>query len=353
MNDGIEINKTMLQSSIESIMSKGIQIVPYPRIILPSRQKSNLPDPIMSSTFATMPNSVHMAGLMNGDTNIYQDANTPGNTDFTNSFSPLQLTSPVTNMTSSPNFVYTNSKPTTLPSTFQFVQCDANSNNSANTPVTQYHSPSHVIEGLNRQQSWTNGTTGQSMNKPVSLSCGEDSPKRRPQDLQCRLRKQRKDRKPRTPFTSSQLVSLERKFRAQKYLSVAERAEFSEGLQLTETQVKIWFQNRRAKEKRLHEAEAERQARSMGLPMPYHYQGSIIPTEFNLSGSNLYQQTAVFPQPQVHMQQHQQMQIPSTTHAATFYPPFVFPSQSVSPQYSTGQQINFKSDEQSNKLMQH
>ena len=65
-----------------------------------------------------------MAGLINGGQNVYQDAipgqNTPGSNDFTNSYSPLQHTSPVTNMTTSPNYIYTNSKPITLPTSFQF-----------------------------------------------------------------------------------------------------------------------------------------------------------------------------------------------------------------------------------------
>ncbi|XP_063996229.1 homeobox protein HMX2 [Pogoniulus pusillus] len=86
---------------------------------------------------------------------------------------------------------------------------------------------------------------------PSSPSCGDQQ--RDGGDRQAGAAK----KKTRTVFSRSQVYQLESTFDMKRYLSSSERACLASSLQLTETQVKTWFQNRRNKWKRQLSAELE------------------------------------------------------------------------------------------------
>ncbi|XP_058888390.1 homeobox protein engrailed-1-B-like isoform X2 [Acipenser ruthenus] len=61
---------------------------------------------------------------------------------------------------------------------------------------------------------------------------------------------EKEDKRPRTAFTAEQLQRLKAEFQANRYITEQRRQTLAQELNLNESQIKIWFQNKRAKIKK-------------------------------------------------------------------------------------------------------
>ncbi|VDP72007.1 unnamed protein product [Echinostoma caproni] len=97
----------------------------------------------------------------------------------------------------------------------------------------------------------------------------------------------RKPKRIRTAFSPAQLFQLENTFERNHYVVGQERKDLAAGLGLTETQVKVWFQNRRTKYKRMRMEDPDQSSSTCGAePDSPYIPGSGNHSEEGLDLSN-------------------------------------------------------------------
>ncbi|XP_074865855.1 homeobox protein CDX-1 [Carettochelys insculpta] len=72
----------------------------------------------------------------------------------------------------------------------------------------------------------------------------------------------------RVVYTDHQRLELEKEFHYSRYITIRRKAELAAMLGLTERQVKIWFQNRRAKERKVNKKKMQQQTQPTSTTTP-------------------------------------------------------------------------------------
>ncbi|KAG5262128.1 hypothetical protein AALO_G00292520 [Alosa alosa] len=144
----------------------------------------------------------------------------------------------------------------------------SSSSSSSSSPTSKQTSSSKSVEanGTSTQRFGENPTSVNASNGgaaatkesqpllwPAWVYCTRysDRPSSGPRTRKLKKKKNEKeDKRPRTAFTAEQLQRLKAEFQANRYITEQRRQSLAQELNLNESQIKIWFQNKRAKIKK-------------------------------------------------------------------------------------------------------
>ncbi|XP_011165471.1 homeobox protein engrailed-1a [Solenopsis invicta] len=128
-----------------------------------------------------------------------------------------------------------------------------------------------------------NATNGQSQLWPAWVYCTRysDRPSSGPRTRRVKRSQDGKpsapeEKRPRTAFSAEQLSRLKREFTENRYLTEKRRQQLSRDLNLNEAQIKIWFQNKRAKIKK---ASGQKNPLALQLMAQGLYNHSTVPVD--------------------------------------------------------------------------
>ncbi|XP_050695605.1 homeobox protein engrailed-1a-like [Eriocheir sinensis] len=116
-------------------------------------------------------------------------------------------------------------------------------------------------------------------NWPAWVYCTRysDRPSSGPRSRRMKRRERNpEEKRPRTAFTSEQLARLKKEFEENKYLTEKRRQDLARDLGLNESQIKIWFQNKRAKIKK---ANGQKSGLAIHLMAQGLYNHSTVPVD--------------------------------------------------------------------------
>uniref|UniRef100_A0A7E4ZUK8 Homeobox domain-containing protein n=1 Tax=Panagrellus redivivus TaxID=6233 RepID=A0A7E4ZUK8_PANRE len=118
---------------------------------------------------------------------------------------------------------------------------------------SQFALPNQVSDASPFTIAWMLANSGSNnVQHPINVSPGRSGATSETDSIDPRNREDKKSRRVRTAYSYEQQLTLEQKFASSRYLTIRERVYLAKTLRLTESQIKIWFQNRRTKWKKVN-----------------------------------------------------------------------------------------------------